>query len=153
LSAIGDAGSRRNGCGCGLVWILAAKRPVDAGDVGSGLLDRGARLESRTHHDPAGATVLESARCASGDERHHAHRYPEINSDDRRALESFGRHADDGDGIPVQTNRLANDAGIRLEAANPVAMTEYDERSWPLAHRFLRQEQSADSARVRAAAK
>ena len=127
-----------------LVWILDAKRPVDAGDVGSGLLDRGARLEPRTHHDPAGATVLESAGCASGDERHHAHRHPEINGDDRRALKSFGRHADDGDGIPIQTNCLANDTGIGVEAANPVAMTEDDERTGPLRIAFLRQEQSTN---------
>src|SRR6188768_3676921 len=121
-----------------LAWILTAKRPVDAGDVGSGLLDRGPRLETRTHHDPAGATVIESAGCASGDERHHAHRYPEINGDDRGALESLGRHPDDGDGISVQTNCLANDAGIGVEASNPVAMTEYDERIGPLRIAFLR---------------
>src|SRR6185503_10839846 len=124
-----------------LVWILAAKRPVDAGDVGSGLLDRGARLEPRTHHDPASATVLESAGCTSCDESHHAHRYPEINGDDRRALKSLGRHADDCHRIPIQTDRLTDDAGIRLEAANPQAMTEDNQWTRSLCIAFVGHEQ------------
>ena len=104
-------------------WYSRSSVLADHVDLGGGLRNRDTRLQPAADQQPAGRPVRECRRPLRGDGRRHAHRHPDIQRADARAMKPLRRDAHHRERMPVERQRPADDGGIRCRS---VASTSGD---------------------------